>query len=126
AEKNLATQENYQPGSIWKPVVAIACLEHGLDPNAEIDVIADPTGKSHSAIKVGNKWIGDTVPPGKYDFHRALLRSSNTYFISNGMRCGLEYILQVAHRAHFGERIGMPTRQETSGILPSEDDIHTG
>ncbi|HKI69153.1 MAG TPA: penicillin-binding transpeptidase domain-containing protein, partial [Verrucomicrobiae bacterium] len=34
---NRATQANYAPGSIFKPVVALACLKAGLDPNAEID-----------------------------------------------------------------------------------------
>src|SRR5882672_6383189 len=32
-EINRATQENYAPGSIFKPVVGLACLEAGLDPN---------------------------------------------------------------------------------------------
>ena len=36
AEKNRATQENYAPGSIFKTVVGLACLEAGLDPKATI------------------------------------------------------------------------------------------
>ena len=36
AEKNRATQENYAAGSIFKPIVGLACLEAGLNPNATI------------------------------------------------------------------------------------------
>jgi penicillin-binding protein 2 len=66
------------------------------------------------------------VPPGFYNFSQALFRSSNSYFISNGITHGIENILQVAHRAHFGELIGLPTRQEARGSLPSEARIHSG
>ena len=33
-EINRATQENYAPGSIFKPIVGLAALEAGLDPDA--------------------------------------------------------------------------------------------
>src|SRR5258706_1318877 len=36
AQWNRATQENYPPGSIFKTVTALACLEAGLDPNETI------------------------------------------------------------------------------------------
>ena len=35
AEKNRATQENYMPGSIFKPVVGMAALEAGLEPGGD-------------------------------------------------------------------------------------------
>src|SRR5207237_280084 len=35
-ERNRATQERYAPGSIFKPIVGLACLEAGLDPKEEI------------------------------------------------------------------------------------------
>jgi len=116
---NRATQENYAPGSIFKTVVALACLENGLDPKAIYRVQPNPSTPTKGMVKIGNRVFHDTAPPGDYDFRRALLRSSNCYFITNGIRYGIANIVKLAQRLHLGERIGLPTRQETAGHLPS-------
>jgi penicillin-binding protein 2 len=110
AEKNRATFENYAPGSIFKPVVGLACLEAGMDPNA---IIYNP-----GYIYVGRRRIRDLASPGQYDFRRAVMFSSNTYFNTHGMKAGIENILRLSRRLHLGERAGLPTRQDTPGILP--------
>jgi penicillin-binding protein 2 len=111
AEKNRATHENYQPGSIFKTVVGLACLEAGLDPDA--------TFENPGYIDVGRKAFHDLAPPGTYNFHRALKASSNTYFIYNGLHvAGISNIVRMAQRLHLGERTGLPTRQESPGIFP--------
>jgi penicillin-binding protein 2 len=48
------------------------------------------------------------------------MRSSNSYFITNGLKIGPERILRLGHKFHLGERIGLPLRQETSGALPTQ------
>ncbi len=109
---NRATFENYQPGSIFKTVVAMACLEQGLDPK---EVIYNP-----GSIRIGRgKPIPDLALPGYYDFARAFRKSSNVYFITNGLRAGAASIVRIGQRLHLGERIGLPTRQETPGTFPS-------
>ena len=115
---NRATQENYAPGSIFKVVVGLACLEAGLNHKA---VLSNP-----GHIYIGRRYIHDMAPPGNYDFHRALLKSSNTYFISNGLRCGITNIVALGRRFHLGERTDLPTRQETAGIFPSLKTVSTG
>lgn len=107
---NRATQENYAPGSIFKPIVGLACLEAGLN---EKETIYNP-----GHIYVGRRYINDLAPAGNYDFRRAILKSCNTYFISNGIRYGIANIVSLGHRLHLGERAGLPTRQETSGSFP--------
>ena len=77
---NRATQENYAPGSIFKTVVALACLESGLNPNASYRVQPDPANPAKGCIFVGREKKRDTAPPGDYNFRRALLRSSNAYY----------------------------------------------
>ena len=70
--------------------------------------------------KVGRgKPIRDQAPPGRYDFRRALKLSSNTYFITQGLRVGPAKIVRVGQRLHLGERTGLATRQEVSGNFPS-------
>lgn len=110
AGRNRATQENYAPGSIFKMIVGLAALEAGLDPHESI--------YTPGHIYVGRRFINDTVPPGYYDFRRALKLSSNTYFITNGLRTGAEAIVRLAERLHLGQRTGLQTRQEVGGILP--------
>ncbi len=120
AQKNRATQENYAPGSIFKIVVGLAALEAGLNPNEIFTVEPNPEQPGKGAIFVGRRKIRDTAPPGPYDFRRALMRSSNSYFITNGLRIGPERIIQLGHRFHLGEKIGLPLHQETSGAFPNQ------
>jgi penicillin-binding protein 2 len=120
---NRATQENYEPGSIFKPIVGLAALENGLDPNATIYVAPSPENSAHGYVKVGQQSFQDTVPPGDYDFRRAIERSSNAYFITIGLRTGIEKIVRLAGKFHFGERTDLPTRQETKGIFPTYDQV---
>jgi penicillin-binding protein 2 len=124
-QHNRATQENSAPGSIFKPVIALAALENGLDPNEKFYNPPNPEDPAHGYIKVG-KTIKDTAPPGDYNFRLAIMRSSNFYFVTVGLRTGIDKIIQIAEKFHFGERTGLPTRQETAGNLPSPDRIHTG
>lgn len=120
AQKDRATQENYFPGSIFKIVVGLAALEAGLNPHEIIQVQPNPDNPGHSVIFVHGRRVKDTVSPGPYDFRRALMKSSNSYFITNGLRLGPERIIRLGHKFHLGERIGLPLRQETAGSFPTE------
>jgi len=108
---NRATYENYAPGSIFKPIVGLAALEAGLDPDALVD--------NPGYVYVGRRHITDLAAPGQYNFRRAIIYSSNTYFITVGLRAGIENVVRMAGKFHFGERTGLPTRQETKGIFPT-------
>ena len=118
-QHNRATQDDYAPGSIFKPIVGLAALENGLDPNEIYEVQPNPKLPGKGCIKVGARTIEDTVPPGPYNFRRAIEESSNSYFIFNGLRTGIEKIVLLAEKFHFGEGEDLPTRQETKGIFPT-------
>jgi penicillin-binding protein 2 len=115
---NRATQENYAPGSIFKPIIGLAALEAGLEPDALVD--------NPGYVYVGRRHIGDLAPPGQYNFRRAIIFSCNTYFITEGLRAGIDNIVRMAEKFHFGERTDLPTRQETPGILPTPARVHSG
>jgi penicillin-binding protein 2 len=123
AEKNRATYENYAPGSIFKTVVALAALENGLNPNEIFHVEANPENPDKGMIYVGRRRIKDTAPPGDYDFKRAFIHSSNSYFINAGLHAGVENIVRIGDEFHLGERTGLFARQETSGDFPSLDHV---
>ena len=117
-EINRATQMNYQPGSIFKIVTSLACLESGLDPD---ETIFNP-----GHIQIGRRVIGDLAKPGSYNFRRGFIKSCNTYFISNGLQAGVEKLVGISQRLHLGERTGLPTGQEVPGNLPSQRRIRVG
>jgi penicillin-binding protein 2 len=120
AEKNRATFENYAPGSIFKPVVALAALDNGLNPNETYRVQADPARSGRGCIYVGKRKIEDTAPPGDYDFKHALIHSSNSYFIYFGLQTAhIENIVALGKKFHFGERTELFANQETKGSFPS-------
>lgn len=124
-QMNRATQQNYAPGSIFKILTGAAALERGLDPNRTFTVQPDPSRPYQGCIYIGRRKIEDTAPPGEYNFRRAFIRSSNSYFITNGIRAGIEDIVELGHRLHLGQRGGLRTRQETSGSFPSLRRIRT-
>lgn len=125
AEKNRATFENYAPGSIFKTVVALAALEDGLNPKEFYRVQANPENPAKGIIYVGRRAIKDTAPPGDYDFVKALIHSSNSYFIWHGLHAGAEKIVRIGRQFHLGERTGIFTRQETPGVFPTLERIRT-
>ena len=112
-ERNKATQERYAPGSIFKTIVGLACLEAGLDPNETIN------NPGYYSFHGGGKPIGDLAPPGPYNFKKALVKSSNTYFIQNGLKTGIENIIRLGQHLHITEGTGLTNSQEHSGIFPS-------
>jgi len=120
-EINRSTQENYQPGSIFKIVVGLAALEQGvLDPAEFFD--------SPGFYKFPNrKPVHDTAPAGMYDFRLAFIHSSNTYFIKQGLKPGvLQRIIELGSRLHLGEKTGILPVQETKGNFPGPRELVNG
>lgn len=122
---NFATYAAYEPGSIFKPIVGLAALEDGLNPHEIYQVQADPENPDHGCIYIGKHHhkIRDTVPPGDYDFKRAIELSSNSYFIFMGLRTGIQRVVAMAEKFHFGEKTGLKTRQDAPGIFPSMSEV---
>ncbi len=119
AEKNRATYENYAPGSIFKTVVALAALEHGLNPEAFYHVQANPENPAKGVYMLGRRSIKDTAPPGDYNFKKAFIHSSNAYFVNAGLTtAGIENIIRIGRQFHLGERTGLFANQETPGGFP--------
>jgi len=123
SEKNRVTFEEYAPGSIFKPVVALAALEHGLDPYRKFYNSPNPRDPAHGYIEIGRRSIKDTAPPGEYDLRRAIMHSSNTYFITNGLIAGVDNIIRMGENFHLGERTGLFPHQETPGSFPTLEEV---
>ncbi|MSU36943.1 MAG: hypothetical protein EXS36_17970 [Pedosphaera sp.] len=120
---NRATSGSYAPGSIFKIVTSLAVLDGGMVFDSRYIVQADPERPGRGHYQLGRRSIGDTVAPGEYDFLRAFIKSSNTYFIDHAQRLGLRKVLDTGHRFHLGEKTGLKTGEESAGFFPEYDDI---
>jgi penicillin-binding protein 2 len=123
---NRATQEIYLPGSIFKVVIGLAALEAGLNPDKQFVVEANPEDREHGLYNVRGVKKKDTAIPGLYNFKRAIERSSNSYFIQVGLQAGIDRIIALAEKFHFGQKAHLPTLQDSAGKLPSLDRVHHG
>jgi penicillin-binding protein 2 len=113
---NRAIGGAYPPGSTFKIITAIACLESGLDPNE----VFDSPGFYQASPRA--RPIKDHAEAGKYNFNRAFFRSSNTYFCHYGVKAGLAKILEVAKRFHLGEKTKFPIGPEVAGNMPGPEE----
>jgi penicillin-binding protein 2 len=113
---NRATYGAYPPGSIFKIIVALAALEAGtLNTN---ETLFNP-----GYFPLGRRHIRDTAPVGEYNFHRAFIKSSNTYFIHHGLKAGPRKIVEMGERFQLGESVNIMPRQESKGEFPTQADI---
>jgi penicillin-binding protein 2 len=119
---NRATYDAYPPGSTFKIITSIACLESGvMDVNEVYHVVPNERDPAHGHFGEQNFDIDDTAPPGDYDFEKAFYHSSNSYFSHYGLKAGLRKLLEVAKRFHLGERTGFATQEEVAGVVPGPE-----
>jgi penicillin-binding protein 2 len=111
-----AFQSAYPPASTYKPIVALAALNHGT-------VTEDSMIYCPAAISIGrtvfNNW--NKTPEGSINVTRALARSCNTWFYQVGIKVGPSAFLSLSRRLGFGERTGLPLIGETTGLVPNDE-----
>lgn len=112
---NRAVSE-YNAGSVFKPVVAAAALESGIDPSEEYQC----TG----TVKIGNVRMGciNHTAHGNVNLENAISHSCNTYFINASSRTGGEAILKMAHALGFEKATQLGTHYSSSkGSMPDQE-----
>lgn len=121
---NRATHGAYPPGSILKILTAISCLESGvMNPKDILRVQTDPENSPKGCIYVEGRKIKDTANGGDYDFLRAFIKSSNSYFIHFGLKAGLKKLVEVGERFYLGESTGILPGEEVAGGYPHSDNL---
>ncbi len=111
------TISSYPPGSIFKPVIALAGLGNGK-----------LTGKSTfpcSTLTLGNHsfncWIFNQSGGshgGAVDMKAGIANSCNGYFFRAGIRTGGQATYDMGKVFGFGELTGVPLTSETAGVMP--------
>ncbi|MGE3856598.1 MAG: penicillin-binding protein 2 [Dehalococcoidia bacterium] len=124
-----AYMEVHAPGSIFKPLVAVAALEEGV-------VTTDTTIFSGGSLSVRSQYdpsvvyvFGDWAVHGNTNLNRALARSSDVYFyqVSGGLweggretfkGLGADRLAAWSRLAGLGRPTGIDLPGEASGLVP--------
>jgi penicillin-binding protein 2 len=110
---NRAVMGQYAPGSIFKPVVAIASLENRRAPaSTEVDC----PGYFQLGNTVFRCW--DPRGHGAIEMRMAIEQSCNSYFCHLGLKCGYERIYHMADALGLGRPTGVGLLEEVGGLLP--------
>ena len=100
----------YPPGSTIKPMVAMALLAAGVDPN---DTVGCGGG-----YQLGNRFFRCLGRHGPMDMHRAIAKSCNTYFYAMGRKVGYDHIAGYARRLGLGAKYDLPVVSQSYGTVP--------
>jgi penicillin-binding protein 2 len=111
---NRAIQAQLAPGSIFKPIMALAALETGtIDDSFGVYC---PGGASFYGryfrchLKGGH---------GAVDLHRGIVQSCDVFFYTVGNRLGIDAIAEYAEQCGLGRKTGIDLPHEAEGLVPS-------
>lgn len=111
---NRATLGEYTPGSIVKPLIAMAALENGFSPNEKI--------RCDGSFEIGNAaircWSWKGGGHGDVDMLYGIEQSCNVYFMTQGRKLAFDKIRDMMESAGFGRKTGICI-PERAGQLPS-------
>ncbi|EGO64246.1 peptidoglycan D,D-transpeptidase FtsI family protein [Acetonema longum] len=113
----------YQPGSVFKLVIAAAALE---------EKVVQPNQMFFDAgyIDVNNirfqGWDYEKGSRGQITFTQALAYSSNPVFIQVGLTLGAEKVITYAQKFGFGQSVGLAIKDEVGGNLPNPGQVYAG
>ena len=108
---NKALNGLYPPGSTFKPMVAMALLQAGIEPEDKINC---PGG-----FQLGSRFFRCLGRHGGMNMHTALARSCNTYFYAMGRRAGIDVISEMGKTLGFGQKFDLPVVSQNYGTMPS-------
>ena len=107
----------FSVGSVFKPVVACAALENGVD-SFEYECTGNVTlnGVTFNCHKEDGH--------GRVDMKQAVTDSCNTYFIALAQKIGAESIINTAEKFGFGKAVNLaPSMSSSGGNLPKSEEL---
>ncbi len=107
---NKAMRGLYPPGSTLKPMVSLALLAHGVDPEERVNC---PGG-----YRLGNRFFRCLGRHGPMNMTHAMEKSCNTYFYAMGRRIGFDAIAPVAKTLGLGREFELPGTSQRYGTIP--------
>jgi len=118
---NKTISNNYPPGSTIKPLVAIAALENGINPNEELycngqHEIEDKS--LESGVKIFHCW--KKKGHGNVNMSEAIKVSCDVYFYQIARKIGINKIAEVCNRFGLGKEVFDIFYEETKGVVPNK------
>lgn len=115
--KNNAVVSSYEPGSIFKPIVAAAALDKG---------ISQPHDKffcENGSYKVGKNIIGEAANHkyGSLTLKEIIAKSSNIGAIKIAQKLGKDSFYEYIQKFGFGEKSGIRLPGVSSGLLGKKE-----
>ena len=111
---NRAISGTYNPGSVFKLLVAIATIEEGvISPKKKVFC----GGKMRFGDKIFHCWKKEGH--GYVDLKDAIVHSCDIYFYELGLALGVDKISRWAKKFGFGEKTGIDLTAEARGVVPS-------
>lgn len=112
---NRVTGAIYPPGSVFKPIVALAALGGGLV--TEHTSFSCPGYFQLGPVKFA---CWDPNGHGTLAMRKGIEQSCNAYFCALGHRIGYAPIYRCAQAAGYGRKTGIDCDYEVAGILPDD------
>lgn len=110
--RNKVLQGLYPPGSTVKPMVSMAFLREGLDPEESVFC--------GGGLRVGNRvfhcWRRGGH--GQVNMAKGIYQSCDVYFYHFAQRIGMDPIAAMAHRCGLGEEFKLPVLNQFYGTVP--------
>ena len=113
---NRAADGGYAPGSIVKPLIALAALECGAIEPATVHNCTGVYTRYGLKIRCASRW-----GHGELELVPALRFSCNPYFMDAGIEATLENIQPILAAAGFGRRPAIDLPSAAAGLLPSRE-----
>jgi penicillin-binding protein 2 len=102
----------YPPGSTVKPMLALALMRWGVDPQERVSCpgyYSVGSTRFHCWSRRGH---------GPVDMHRAIQQSCDVYFYTMGRRIGIDKIAGMARALGLGEKFDLPFPMQRYGTMP--------
>lgn len=110
--RNKVLRGLFPPGSTVKPMVALAFLEAGLDPNETVGC--------GGGLRVGDRvfhcW--NRGGHGRVDMAKGIYQSCDVYFYHFAQRIGMDRIAAMARRLGMGQSFDLPVLGQSYGTVP--------
>ena len=121
---NRAIGGQFHPGSVFKPLVAIAALEEGrIDKNYLFEDEGVITIKTlYGDFSYYNWYFSQYgATEGRINLVRAIARSTDTFFYTLGETVGINKLVEWQKKFGLGEGTGIDIPGEIGGLVPSPE-----
>ncbi len=100
----------FPPGSTVKPMVSLALLRGGIDPEETI--------RCGGGMRVGNRFFNCHSNHGTVNMMKANAQSCDTYFYRMALRVGYDSIALMARELGLGAKYDLPVASQSYGTVP--------